>query len=212
MEPVPDNEIIYVGDPMCSWCWGFAPVASRLADRFAGDAAFRIIAGGLRPGAHAAPLDDALKASIRPHWQQVEALTNQRFDYSIFDRDDFVYDTEPACRGVVCARRIDPARTLDVFVALQTAFYAEGRDITEPEVIADIAAGQGLDRERFSRDFAQPATGQYTYADFAMASRLGAQGFPTVFLRKRDDVALLTMGYQPIEALEPAVERYFSQS
>ena len=25
-----DKEIIYVGDPMCSWCWGFSPVLKRI--------------------------------------------------------------------------------------------------------------------------------------------------------------------------------------
>ena len=24
------NRLIYVMDPMCSWCWGFAPVAQAL--------------------------------------------------------------------------------------------------------------------------------------------------------------------------------------
>jgi putative protein-disulfide isomerase len=205
-----EREIIYVGDPMCSWCWGFAPVARALADRFAERASFRIIAGGLRPGEHAAMLDDGLKRSIRSHWEQVQAMTSQPFDYAIFERDDFLYDTEPACRAVVCARRIEPARTLELFIALQTAFYAQGSDITDADVIADVAGSVGFDRGRFARDFAQPASAQYTYADFAMASRLGAQGFPTVFLRNRDDVAMLTMGYQPLETLEPAVTSYFS--
>ena len=205
-----DREIIYIGDPMCSWCWGFAPVATRLAGRFSGAAAFRIIVGGLRPGQHAAPLDAGLKTSIRGHWVQVEAMTSQPFDYGLFDRDDFLYDTEPACKAVVCVRRIDFERTLGAFVALQRAFYAEGRDITDDAVIADVVAAEGIDRERFEAEFSAAASGQYTYADFAMASRLGARAFPTVLLRNRDDVALLTMGYQSIDALEPAVERYFS--
>jgi len=195
---------------MCSWCWGFAPVARRLADRFSGEAQFRIIAGGLRPGEHAAALDDTLKHSIRPHWERVEAMTGQAFNYALFERDDFIYDTEPACRAVVCARRMAPERTLDVFIALQTAFYEQGRDVTDADVIADIAAAAGLDRQEFSDNFAQPALAEYTLADFAMAGRLGAQGFPTVFLQNGEDVALLTMGYQPLESLEPAVERFFS--
>ncbi len=205
-----DREIIYVGDPMCSWCWGFAPVARQLQADFADRAAFRIIAGGLRPGEHAAPLDDELKASIRPQWDQVKAMTGQPFDYRLFETDGYLYDTEPACRAVVCARRIDPARALDVFMNLQAGFYQQGRDVTDTDVIVDIVTGCGLDRDVFVSAFQQPAAAEYTLADFAVASRLGAQAFPTVFLRNGDDVALLTMGYQSAVNLVPAVERYFS--
>ena len=208
--PNSEREIIYVGDPMCSWCWGFAPVAERLATRFREVADFRVIAGGLRPGEHAAPLDESLKSSIRPHWEKVEAMTSQAFDYSIFDRDDFVYDTEPACRAVVCVRRMSPERTLDTFLALQKAFYADGLDITATEVIAGLIEAQGIERDTFLESFRHSSIEQYTYADFAMASRLGAQAFPTVYLRNEDDVALLTMGYQPYEVLAPAVDKFFS--
>ncbi len=43
-----------------------------------------------------------------------------------------------------------------------------------------------------------------------MAGRLGAQGFPTVILRKLDQLTLLTVGYQPLDVLLPATERFFS--
>ena len=34
--PLPtDAEFVYVGDPMCSWCWGFAPVLDQLAGHYA---------------------------------------------------------------------------------------------------------------------------------------------------------------------------------
>ena len=205
----PECEIIYVGDPMCSWCWGFAPVAHALRDRFGPDIGLRMVMGGLRPGNFAAPLDADLKRTIRPHWERVEQMTGQPFDYSLFERDDFLYDTEPACRAVVCARRLDPTRAFDVFVALQHAFYAEGRDITQTDVIAAIVAGQGIDPQAFRAGFAAEDTAHMTYADFALASRLGAHGFPTVFLQKGEDVALLTMGYQSSDSLVPATERFF---
>ena len=47
-----DEEIIYVGDPMCSWCWGISPALNRLQVAARRDGIpYRIIMGGLRPGA-----------------------------------------------------------------------------------------------------------------------------------------------------------------
>ena len=49
------RKLIYVGDPMCSWCWGFAPEIESLAD----DYPIEVVVGGLRPGPSAQPLDVA---------------------------------------------------------------------------------------------------------------------------------------------------------
>ena len=48
-----------------------------------------------------------------------------------------------------------------------------------------------------------------TYRDFDAARQLGAQGFPTVALRKDREMGLLTVGYQPYETLLGPVEQYF---
>ncbi|MFQ5523922.1 MAG: DsbA family protein, partial [Acidimicrobiia bacterium] len=40
------TKLIYVGDPMCSWCWGFAPEIEDLADEYP----VEVVVGGLRPG------------------------------------------------------------------------------------------------------------------------------------------------------------------
>lgn len=209
-DDVPSNEIIYVADPMCSWCWGFAPVAEALARRFADVAPLRLMLGGLRPGARAEPLDDGLKATIRPHWERVEALTGQPFNYGLFDLDGFLFDTEPASRAVIHVRRRAPSHALPVFFAIERRFYADNADVTSAAELAGIVAAQGLDREEFLADFESEDLRRATYADFTMAQRLGAEGFPTVILRKRDQLALLTVGYRPLEDLEPAVERYFA--
>ena len=65
-----DKKIIYVGDPMCSWCWGFSNEFKKLlkftADEFDGE----ILMGGLRPGT-AEPMDQDMKDFIRHHWDEV---------------------------------------------------------------------------------------------------------------------------------------------
>ena len=55
------QEIIYVGDPMCSWCWGISPDLIKLRDHYReSQVAFRIVLGGLRPGG-GDPWDDQMK-------------------------------------------------------------------------------------------------------------------------------------------------------
>ena len=42
-----DRTLVYIADPMCSWCWGFAPVIDELVREFAGQLSLRVVAGGL---------------------------------------------------------------------------------------------------------------------------------------------------------------------
>ena len=42
--------LVYFADPMCSWCWGFAPVINAIRGRYGERLPVRLIVGGLRPG------------------------------------------------------------------------------------------------------------------------------------------------------------------
>ncbi len=42
------KELIFVLDPMCSWCWGFAPVIEQLRETQADNYNFSLVMGGLR--------------------------------------------------------------------------------------------------------------------------------------------------------------------
>ena len=50
-QPQGEPELIYVGDPMCSWCWGMAPALQAFAAHaLQQELAFSVVLGGLRPG------------------------------------------------------------------------------------------------------------------------------------------------------------------
>ena len=128
-------EMIYIADPMCSWCYGFQPVISALADRSATSLPLRLMMGGLRAG-NQEPMGAADKASVRAAWTRVGAATGQPFDMNFFAREHFCYDTEPACRAVVSVRRLQPTFALPFMARIQQAFYAENRDMTAADELA----------------------------------------------------------------------------
>jgi len=205
-----DIRLVYFADPMCSWCYGFSPVISALADRFDGRLALHLIMGGLRAGnTEAMRLED--KQYIRDAWKRVAATTGQPFDMGFLARENFVYDTEPACRAVVTARRLMPKLTLSFMARIQQAFYAENRDVTAADEIAAVAEEAGFDREQFSAAFAAPETQNETFRDFLTAQELGIRGFPTLIAgSETKGYALLTNGYRPLEDLADPLERWLA--
>lgn len=202
-----DREILLIVDPMCSWCWGFSPTVEAMAKEYAGLAAIYPLVGGLRP-LTTEPMNGQAKAETRHHWADVEKASGQSFDYSFFDRDGFLYDTEPACRALVTVRALRPEAALTFLAAQHKAFYAENQDITDHDILADLAETAGVDRSLFVETFPTRKMIYLTASDFFRSQSMGVTGFPTVVLRSDDKLSMLTAGYRPFEALKPQLDQW----
>jgi putative protein-disulfide isomerase len=206
-----DKHLVYFADPMCSWCWGFAPVITAIGERYGSTLPVRMIMGGLRPGTNK-PMDEASKATTRSHWEHVREASGQPFDFAFFERESFVYDTEPASRAVVVARRRSTPDGLAMLHRLQSAFYAENRDVTDARTLTAIAAELGFDAGEFRAQFDQAAAVKETWQDMLIAQRAGVTGFPTLLAAKGGgSAALVTQGFQPKERVLTALDRWIAQ-
>lgn len=204
------EQLVYFADPMCSWCWGFSPVIEAARDRFGDRLPIRLIMGGLRPGTTEV-MDEAAKRMIRDHWDHVHEASGQPFDYAFFEREGFVYDTEPACRAVVAAGRLKPELALDLLLRLQEAFYSRNRDITARDTLCDLAATLGLDREGFAEAFDDEATVAQTRRHFATSQRAGVTGFPTLLAGSDEGgYAAVTVGYQSWDKVEALIDGWLA--
>jgi putative protein-disulfide isomerase len=204
--------LLYVMDPMCSWCWGFAPVAEALVQQAqAAGVELHLVAGGLRTGSGAA-LEPTTRRYILEHWQAVAKLTGQPFLFDSALPDGFVYDTEPACRAMVAARSLDPQMAWGLVKLIQTAFYTEGRDVTQASVLVELAEQAGLPRIVFAEAFDSAEQLTATAADFTWVQDLGIAGFPTLLAERKGQLALLTNGYQPLDELAPLLSRWLERA
>ena len=216
--------LIYIADPMCSWCYGFGPQLNALLDALP-DAQLDIVVGGLR-AYNTEVMDEAKKATILGHWKHVEAASGLPFSTSGMARPDFVYDTEPACRALVAARILSPdlpsRSMLDVFHAIQHAFYAQGLDVTDLQVLAEIGAAAltdaigpdslveqaiaPLDSADFLDTLRAASTISETRQDFAQTQRWGIQGFPALVLEHDATLHLICSGYTKAPILLERIE------
>ncbi|TMH35218.1 MAG: DsbA family protein [Betaproteobacteria bacterium] len=197
--------LIYIADPMCSWCYGFGkPMDALLAEP--GDAAplqLALVMGGLRPYT-TETLAPSTADEIFGHWRHVHEASGQPFasaPHTALHESGFVYDTEPASRATVTVRMLSPRNVWRYFKAVQQAFYAEGRNVTRPELLADLAEQQGLPRAEFASAFDSDAMRDATRADFAQSQAWGVRGFPTLLAEHEGALHVVTRGYLAEDAL-----------
>ncbi|MGY4829825.1 DsbA family protein [Sphaerotilaceae bacterium SBD11-9] len=197
--------LIYVADPMCSWCYGFAkPLDELLAQP--GPAAplqLALIMGGLRPFTTEA-ITPERAGELAGHWHHVAEASGQPFAQSpntALHIPGFVYDTEPASRAVVTVRTHWPKLVWRYLKAVQHAFYAEAKNVVQPEVLADVAESMGIPRADFAKAFASQEMRDATMADFQQSQAWGIRGFPALIAEHGDHLHLVGQGYMPIDAL-----------
>jgi len=206
--------LIYVADPMCSWCYGFGPELQALLNQFP-EQSLHLVLGGLR-AYNTRVMDADSRNTLAHHWDQVESASGVPFDRRLLAREDFVYDTEPACRAVVTARSLVPALAWPMFSAVQRAFYAQARDVTRADVLIELYVGvcgeSGLSHTatNFARSLESDTMMAATRADFRRALEWEVQGFPTLFAEHGGHYALLAPGYTKAAVLIERAHAFFN--
>ncbi|MGF6995811.1 DsbA family protein [Paraburkholderia sp. GAS32] len=204
-------KLIFVGDPMCSWCYGFGKEMTSIVENMP-ELDVQIVLGGLAAGSKQV-LDEAGKQFRLTHWARVEQMSGAEFNReALLARENFVYDTEPVCRAVVTARMLQPsADLLKIFRAFQRAFYVDGLDTTDGRVLAEIGAaalreaGFNVTVEEFFELWSSDEAIQAAAADFAFTQKLGVSGFPTLFVEWNGKRGRLGSGYMHADDVQRAL-------
>jgi putative protein-disulfide isomerase len=197
--------LIYVGDAMCSWCYGFAkPLDELLADpQDSAPLQMALVMGGLRPFT-TEPIAPERADELAGHWHRVADASGQPFaqaPHTALHRPGFVYDTEPAARATVTVRSLWPQQVWRYFKAVQHAFYAEGRNVVDPGVLADVARELDLPRTEFGKAFSSQKMRDATLQDFQQSQAWGIRGFPTLVAEHGGRLQLVGSGFMPIATL-----------
>ena len=200
------QRLIYVMDPMCSWCWGFAPVIDAIVDAYP-QLPLRLVVGGLRVN-HGAPLDEHTRAVLAEHWQAVAEDSGQPVGDPQLLSGTFVYDTEPACRALVAARELNEAKAWSFVRAVQQAFYIEVENVTHAAVLLALAESVGYAPDEFADVFDRHQTREMTVADVAWVADLGMAGLPILLAERDGQLALLANGCQPSEQVLGLLARW----
>lgn len=199
------NTLIYVHDPMCSWCWGFENMRQKLFDAVADNMHVRRLLGGLAPDSDE-PMPDTMRLMLQQTWQRVEQLTGQQFNFDFWQKCKPRRSTFPANRAVIAAREQGAEFDQRMTERIQQAYYREARNPSDNATLIDLATDIGLDRKRFSESLDSESTHQQLQAEIQSARSIGVDSFPSLVVEHRGNLRHVMVSYTDLGAMLHQIE------
>lgn len=197
-------------DVVCPWCWIGETRLYRALDRrpeIEAEVSWRPFQLQPRMPAEGMPWDEFVERKFggpqraRPMFAHVAAASAPDGLAFRFDAIPTAPNTRDPHRLILLAERAGAGRAMAE--ALFAGHFSRGRDLTDPEVLADLAAQAGLDSERVSAFIAGDELGREVDESQAEAASLGIQGVPFFVI----DGRYAFSGAQPLETFLAVLDR-----
>ncbi len=201
-----NTSLIYIHDPMCSWCWGFEPVRQQLFEAVADKMQIRRLVGGLAPDSDL-PMPLEMQKGLQQTWQHIaEVIPGTRFNHAFWSDCAPRRSTYPSNRAVIAARQqgeeFDPLMS----ARIQKAYYLEARNPSDNSTLIELADEIGLDAGRFADSLASEATHSLLLDEIASCRAMGVDSFPSLVVEHNGKQRHVQVNYTRLEIMLQPIE------
>lgn len=191
--------LIYVMDPMCSWCYAFQPHLKKVISLLRPEIKMTCYMGGLATDSNQ-PMPLTMQKMIKQTWHNIEQRTGAQFNYDFWDKCQPRRSTYPACRAVISAEQI-AGHGMKMTETIQQAYYRQALNPSNISVLTDLAEKIGIHREHFNQQMQSQITDQQLFEDLNFSRQHGIQGFPFLGALTDHGLAVISAGYCNRETL-----------
>jgi putative protein-disulfide isomerase len=175
--------LYYVHDPMCSWCWGFAPVLKDLLEKLPDGIRVQRLLGGLAPDT-TVPMPAAMRQTIEATWRRIqETIPGTVFNYDFWTHCSPRRSTFAACRAVIAARMQGAAFDARMTRAIQLAYYTRAQNPSDDATLVELAGELDLNMPAFITALHSEPVQQQLLTEIELSRQLQATSFPSLVLK-----------------------------
>ncbi|MEI2565020.1 DsbA family protein [Vibrio metoecus] len=177
----------YIFDPMCGWCFGATSLMEALAQHPTAELVLH--PGGMMNNAQ-------IRADFRAHIlqadQRIQRETGAQFGEAYLERvrssQPLVLDSYLTAQAIM-ATRLAGKQDFDMLKAIQRAHYQQGLDVTQAEVLQQLAQALEIAPEAWQNAMLQAATQvqQEVAQTQRLMQQLGLGGFPSLAIEKNNE-------------------------
>ncbi len=193
--------LLYFHDPMCSWCWGFAPVWRQVRDNLPVHITLENIVGGLAPDSNA-PMPTELQKKLQTIWERIQnTIPGTEFNFDFWTECLPRRSTYPACRAVLAAKSLEPSKEQAIISAIQHAYYLQAKNPSDLDVLQECAVSVGLDEERFIKRMKSVQIEQQLQNQISCYQKYSNGGFPSLVLKSDTKHQQIVINYNDASSI-----------
>ncbi|GIU53885.1 DsbA family protein [Shewanella sp. KT0246] len=198
--------LIYVYDPMCSWCWGYRPTWLALQQQLTAQLPELIIEyrlGGLAPDSDVAMPKD-MQQFLSQTWHKIASQLGTEFNYDFWQDCQPRRSTYPACRACLIAREYGLEQAM--ILAIQQAYYLQAKNPSDNDTLINAAVSIGIEQAAFTERLLSEEVNLDLISELEVVHQLPVRGFPSLVLEVNGEALGIPLDYlNPQTSLDAVV-------
>jgi len=174
--------LLYIHDPMCSWCYGFKPTLNALTNQLKDKIDIKYLLGGLAPDTNET-MPDSMREQIKLNWNRIEkTIPGTNFNYNFWNHCTPKRSTYPSCRALIAAKKQHSNSETEMINAIQQAYYTQARNPSDYSVLYELAEETGLNKQQFKLDIHSTEVNNELQLQISRCRKIGADSLPSLYL------------------------------
>lgn len=197
-------KLYYIWDAYCGWSYGFNHILKEFLSNHP-DINLKMISGGLFIDEYARPIGEF--SDMATTNQAITQLYGTGFGEAyaeVLRQGELVLDSAyPATAFALMKNQVAKHAQLDLAMAIQNAFFQDGKSLSDLTVYLDLARRFGLTKQVLRQELEQAFAHQdLAKEEFEVAETLGVTSYPTLVLEVDGHYAVLDTAIADVQAFE----------
>ncbi len=200
-------QMIYVTDPVCSYCWQVEPELRKFMAHYGHVMDIKILMGGLLPSwdGFADEGNNIRKSSdVGEHWREAASQFGMPIDGTVWNNDP-ITSSYPASTAFKVVQQISGTSARRYLRAVREAVMVFNENIAKDDVLITVLDRNDRNGKKVVEDIKTPEARALLEEDLSLSRQLGAMSFPTVILLDKEGNGVRVPGMQRFETYEEAL-------
>lgn len=199
------KKLYYILDPMCSWCYAFAPTFGKLVNSLENNIKIVYVMGGLAPHSEELMPED-MQSMLQSVWKKIELDVGTQFNFNFWTKCKPRRSTYLACQACIAARKQNKEEQM--IKAIQEQYYQKAANPSDKSTLEIAAKNIKLNMKKFSEDLESLETIKIFEEDLNLRRSLHVNGFPSLILENDEKYFPITIHFKNHEIILKQIEMY----
>lgn len=200
-----ESVLYYVYDPMCSWCWGYAPVWEELSRKLPQWLMIKYQLGGLAPDS-TEPMPAEMQGFLQATWKRISNELGTEFNFDFWQKCLPRRSTYPACRAILIARESNQEQ--EMLSEIQKAYYLEAKNPSDTATLTALLSKLNIPYDSKEDEISSSEVNEQLLLEILETRELPIQGFPSLVLKKNNEMIAIPIDYKNWQSTYEAIMKH----